>query len=1176
MIGRHTNTLSRSVVAICAAIVLTAFTPTQAQATEKHVFDPVLSLTGNCATSALDEVPDPGLCPMPPGVPGVDHPLKKFDQPCGSAVDRHGDIYVASAASGNGEGTEGRIDVFNAQGEYLTEIKDENQPCKLAVDSEGNLYAAEHHDFDLVLFEPKSFPPTKGSEYEGPTIVKERVKRGPTVTPEEECRSITIEVAVDPSDDHLYSTEGCKDTIFEYNSAANGNALLAEHDSEGAAASLVDIAVYGKNHDIYASGHIASTSGGGAPEQARAYIFDGADGHLKCEIDGSQTPQGGFSFAFGEAGVAVDQSDGDLYLADVRTNHVIDQFDSECNYVGQLEHSLTNTAPGFIGAGLAFDAPYPGQSGYDSPNEGELYVAQGLLAPNYHLYAFKALLPPKSPEVRSQRATAPTSTEAVLKAEVNPNGVETSYRFQYTTQAAYEADRSEGTGYEHASSVPVPDASAGAGATFKTVSVPVEGLSPDTAYRFRLVASNHCSEAEPQALCTTLGEGKPGEEGEDAAFSTYGPEAGLPDNRAYELVSPPDTNGLIPTVGTVQGNADGGFATALVSPDGQSVSFGIEGGSLPGLEGNGYNDIYRAVRGPDGWRTSFAGLTAAQSSEPFHAGISPDHLYSFWQLTKPTLGGTLAKGNYLLGPEGVEPIGIGSLGEDLEAGGRWIGEGGESIVFLSGSRLEPEAGSEGPFVYRRSADGPTEVLSLLPGDVPPATGAKYLGTSKDGTATAFGLVGSSNVYVRLGGETQLVAEGSTVFGGISAAGERIAYLRPDPAEPRRPNPEELQKVAPGPPQGEIFSYDTETEETKQVGSGDESVLVNVSPDGSHVYFDSPKQLDGEKGEAGAENLYVWDAAGEAVRFIATLGERDVYGEENPIVTSSLTDGLALWADYAVRDPRSASSGPGADPSRTSADGSALIFESRAKLTGYDNDGHAEIYRYDANAEALSCISCNPTGLSPDSDASLQSLPPELLRSLPPVNLMDELVNLSRDGARVLFQSDEPLVLGDVDGKQDVYEWEAPGKGTCTEESPAYEQASGGCISLISGGHSASEDWLYGMSADGSNVVFLSGDLLSPEDKDKTASLYDARVDGGFPPPSPPPAECLGEACQPAVVVPGEPDSRVEGSGSPGKPPRARCPKGKRQVRKAGKARCVARHKKQRQRKRADANRGAHR
>src|SRR5690349_11504453 len=68
---------------------------TSAAATDTHLYDPALSLTGGCSTSSTDPIPDPGPCP---GLAGVDHPPLGFDNPCGTAVDRFGDIYVASSA----------------------------------------------------------------------------------------------------------------------------------------------------------------------------------------------------------------------------------------------------------------------------------------------------------------------------------------------------------------------------------------------------------------------------------------------------------------------------------------------------------------------------------------------------------------------------------------------------------------------------------------------------------------------------------------------------------------------------------------------------------------------------------------------------------------------------------------------------------------------------------------------------------------------------------------------------------------------------------------------------------------------------------------------------------------------------------------------------------------------
>jgi hypothetical protein len=788
--------------ALAALLALTLAAP--AQATTEHTFDPLLSLRGNCSTSATDEVPDPGLCP---GTPSVDHPPKAFEEPCGTAVDRHGDIYVSNAVLGsNGLGTNGRIDVFNPKGEYLTSLKDEHAPCKIAVDSQGNVYVAEYQSKDAVLFKAKSFPPAKGSTYGARTVIREDTIKGGG------CHfNSTWSLAVDPSNDHLYAVTNCDGKVFEYASAAEGSALvrgadevqrlavdasggsfklfsrsnnphdftadlsagsstvtsilgasgtgtlsagsttvaslktaggtfekgrpisgpgipegtgtgdlspgsntianvslksgtfavgetvfapgvppeatitalgagtitlseavmsnanpqvgapilaataieeimrgqagefirlslpasasgtavglvskgtngggegallfgpgippgaflgsfgpnqlaqgagvligthgrgdlsagsniatkvssgsgtafavgqallpqdgipagttitaveeepLTEKEKEkgkakserfkltlsnaatetivatetkagaslaaiigasangkavtlvtagtteshtaaiphnasaatvqaalegligigagnvsvsggpggpgaaspylitykdklaytdvsplgadgsglsgpaasaaltmdtagsdgaigefktfkGAAVTRVDVAVWGKNHDVYVSGSDNPLTND--PKYSRASVIDGTDGHLKCETDGSETPQGGFGFSAGRAGVTVDQANGDLYVSDEAGNVVIDQFDSSCHYIGQLEHSFSGSNSGGFGVGPAVDNPYPGQTGYDSPNKGELYVASGSNPNKFHLWAF--------------------------------------------------------------------------------------------------------------------------------------------------------------------------------------------------------------------------------------------------------------------------------------------------------------------------------------------------------------------------------------------------------------------------------------------------------------------------------------------------------------------------------------------------------------------------------------------------------------------------------------------------------------------------------------------------------------------------------------------------------------------------------------------------------------------
>jgi len=78
-------------------------------------------------------------------------------------------------------------------------------------------------------------------------------------------------------------------------------------------------------------------------------------------------------------------------------------------------------------------------------------------------------------------------------------------------------------------------------------------------------------------------------------------------------------------------------------------------------------------------------------------------------------------------------------------------------------------------------------------------------------------------------------------------------------------------------------------------------------------------------------------------------------------------------------------------------------------------------------------------------------------------------------------------------------------------------------------------------------------------------IYDARVDGGFPPPVVP-GDCEGESCQPEVPAPQfpMPGSTSAGPGNPPSPPRnPRCPKGKHKVKRGGKVRCVPNKRKQR-------------
>jgi DNA-binding beta-propeller fold protein YncE len=137
--------------------------------------------------------------------------------------------------------------------------------------------------------------------------------------------------------------------------------------------------------------------------------------------------------------------------------------------------------------------------------------------------------------VASTSATGVTEQSATLNAEINPKGNATTYRFEYGTTPSY------GT------SVPIPDEAIGNGTADVPVSRAVAGLQPHTIYHFRVIAHDQNGTTD----------------GIDDTFTTQasGPELELPDNRAWELVSPPNKHGALTEPigdGIVQAAAQGG------------------------------------------------------------------------------------------------------------------------------------------------------------------------------------------------------------------------------------------------------------------------------------------------------------------------------------------------------------------------------------------------------------------------------------------------------------------------------------------------------------------------------------------------------------------------------------------------------------------------------------------
>ena len=121
---------------------------------------------------------------------------------------------------------------------------------------------------------------------------------------------------------------------------------------------------------------------------------------------------------------------------------------------------------------------------------------------------------------------------------------------------------------------------------------------------------------------------------------------------------------------------------------------------------------------------------------------------------------------------------------------------------------------------------------------------------------------------------------------------------------------------------------------------------------------------------------------------------------------------------------------------------------------------------------------------------------------------------------MFFDSSEGLLPSDTNGVggcslasgvpacTDVYEFEPPNAGTCTDPV--------GCLSLISTGTGSLETFFIDASPSGNDVFIREFQKLVPRDTQEGApSLYDVRVDGGFPEPPPPPLCTTADACRTA-------------------------------------------------------------
>jgi hypothetical protein len=834
---------------------------------------------------------------------------------------------------------------------------------------------------------------------------------------------------------------------------------------------------------------------------------------------GAGTPSGTVIDGTSKA-VAVDAATGDIYVDEGLR---IVQYAADGSVLGQSGSPTTLSLASY---GVALRS-----------TTGDLYVSDA--GHGYIAHFGPAVAAP--PVITFETVQDVGSRHATLVAGVNPEGPAGTYRFEYGPQ-----DCATST----CTSIPAPDAALAGGLSDTTVSQLVEGLQPDTTYHYRFVAGNAANGTA---------------QGPDRTFRTLGVEApALPDRRAWELVSPPEKNGgdIAAAPSRTRVAADGDAVQFL-----SSAGFGdVHGTDAIATEyvatRNASGWATHGITPPQDppplptWSSRYAGDFSPDLSTGIYYALSPvgDSDPNVAQLRNLYLRRdllTAGPGTYQLlsgcpaCASPLAPLPFRTEVNDPALAG--ASADFRHVMFESPLDLTADASGSGLKLYE-AVDGHVRLAGILPDgacapSLPPCPaaesvagqGASMIGDldngqftsntiSADGSRIIFtagpfsqpadlgvqGVLGrGGDLYLRENGTTTVqlnVSERTTadsgghkpaLFGGASKDGSKVFFISGEALTDDAPLGEiSLYRYDLSAPAGHHLTLVTKDEQPADDGSGTPkaSYVAGVSDDGSYVYFWGANALASGQPPNDAGNgvklLYVWHdgtihLVGTDVSGLTSAN----WGEEGPL--SGLID----------------------DEFRVTPDGRHAAFATRNSATadsvGYDNrcigGGFCkEVYLYSADANRLVCASCDPSGAEPVGDAELMGNSNDTTNLTTTQHLNHVL---SDDGRRVFFDTPDPLVSGDANGKRDVYE---------------YDATTGG-VGLLSSGRGNGDSFLVEATPSGNDVFFTTRERLVGIDTDGNTDLYDARVDGGIAAQNPPSAvPCDGESCHGSLPAPAPP------------------------------------------------------
>jgi hypothetical protein len=557
----------------------------------------------------------------------------------------------------------------------------------------------------------------------------------------------------------------------------------------------------------------------------------------------------------------------------------------------------------------------------------------------------------------------------------------------------------------------------------------------------------------------------------NAAQRLQSGSTGLPDCRAYEMVSAPYKEGFPILLGSAAFTEDG------------TVSYQSRGALAGNALGNSSN-LYHAERSAAGWTTTsldppgtIFDTSLGEVANPVVAE-SADLRWSLWRMYRRDTESPADVGAWLRSPDGA----FARIGDAVLIPGASPAD--LSHVIVGVGTLSEYVGT--------GNDGPPRPVSISNGGEQ-LGGACLLNTSPDGRVLVFGTgcvgAASAQLWARVGGTATVAVSGSECTRDAGDAGGLCNGVSPatywgGAVDGSRVFFTTSQQLVNGDTDqtDDLYACDMPAGAPVPVGSANPCAslaevsgaasdaqvgrVVSVSMDGSRVYFVAKGVLadnldvGGVGALAGADNLYRWD--------------RD---EGKPSGQTTYVARLAGGDDLTR--------------AQMTPDGRYLLFVTVNGLAPGDADSAKDVYRYDAVTHTVVRVSGAVTtvpgggGNAPGFDVAV------------PVKSA-----MSADGSTVIFDTAEALVRGDDNGIEDVYSWHE------------------GQVSLISiGGGSA-----LAITPSGRDLFFLTAAQVLGADRDANNDIYDARLGGGFVPAQAPPP-CFGDQCQsersqpPSLAIP---------------------------------------------------------